>query len=92
MRVTATHRGFYLKLRDPGSDPFDIPDALFSAKWMQRVEEPETVPVELATVEAEQAPAVVESVAVEAPLVTEAAPAEPVVKKRRGRKPRVVSE
>jgi len=74
MLVAATHRGFFVKLREPGQQ-FDVPDAAFSARWMKRIEsavvaEPET------------------------PLVTEPATpvVAPVVKKRRGRKPKAVSE
>lgn len=77
MHVKATHRGFHVKLREPG-DTFDIPDDQFSMKWMERVEDA-TEPAET------PAP-------VDAPSVTEAAPAAPVVKKRRGRPPKADSE
>lgn len=70
MRVKATRRGFYVKLREP-KDEFDVPDELFSKKWMKRIEATAELP-----------PVVVLK-------TTEPAPAEPVVKKRRGRKPKV---
>lgn len=77
MRVAATQVGFYVKLRKP-DDVFDVSADRFSSKWMRRIEEPEVEEV------AEVPPP--DSVAVETP------PVEPVVKKRRGRKPKAVSE
>lgn len=85
MRVTATQPGFYVKLRKAG-EGFDVPAERFSARWMRAEKE-------AAEPEAEQSVEPV-AVVVEAPLVTVEAPAEPVVKKRRGGRPRkvVVSE
>jgi hypothetical protein len=79
MRVTATHRGFYVKLRDPGQE-FDVPDALFSPKWMKRVDAP--MPDDVA--------AVVVSPALSQESSETATST--VVKKRRGRRPKVIAE
>ena len=76
MLVEATAIGFYVKLRKPG-DQFDVTEALFSATWMKRVEVAE---------------APVETPEPETPVETPAVSVEPIVKKRRGRKPKVVSE
>lgn len=84
MLVTATQVGFYVKLRKPG-EQFDVRDDAFSQKWMKRVvveapaEVPEPEPVETPDVE---------TVAIGEPQMIPA----PVVKKRRGRKPKAVSE
>lgn len=72
MRVKATRRGFYVKLREP-RDEFDVPDELFSKRWMKRIE---------ATTE--EAPVVVLK------MTEPATPAVPVVKKRRGGRPKKV--
>lgn len=78
MNVIATQVGFYVKLRKPG-DEFDVPERAFSAKWMKRVEESKA-----------EAPAEVPAAPVVEPV--EAPAVEPVVKKRRGRRPKAVSE
>ena len=79
MRVTATHPGFYVKLRKPG-DEFDVTERVFSARWMKRVEVAEPVEIPAAA----EAPKTTEPIAAQA--------AETVVKKRRGRRPKAVSE
>jgi hypothetical protein len=81
MLVKATRRGFYVKLREPGQE-FDVPDALFSARWMKRVSVTEQAEVPAEVVVAPETPE---------PIAAPVAVA-PVVKKRRGRRPKAVSE
>lgn len=83
MRVRATKRGFFVKLHEVG-DTFGCPETRFSKKWMERVEEPAPAPAEVP---------VVETVAIGEPAEMPAPPAEPGVKKKRGRprKPKSVS-
>jgi hypothetical protein len=88
MLVKATQRGFFVKLRNPG-DQFDVPDDAFSTKWMKRVEaaaEPEETPAPVETTES-----VAISNAADHPSASPIVAA-PVVKKRRGRPPKAVSE
>lgn len=98
MLVEATEVGFHVKLRKPG-DQFDITEARFSTEWMRRVEvaqsraETPAAPVEVpetpAAAAAEQfAAAPSQEGAGSATVAVDA----PIVKKRRGRKPKVVSE
>jgi hypothetical protein len=91
MLVKATQRGFFVKLRNPG-DQFDVPDDAFSTKWMKRVEaaaKPEETPVPVEAPETTEAVAIGD--ATDHPSESPAAAA-PVVKKRRGRPPKAVSE
>lgn len=90
MLVEAVDVGFYVKLRKPG-ERFDIDDARFSRKWMSRVEEQPQPAVAEATA-AETFAAVVEKAPAIYEPETPAPVAQPIVKKRRGRPPKAVSE
>lgn len=39
MKVRATQKGFHMRLQEVG-DTFDVSPALFSSKWMEKLDEP----------------------------------------------------
>ncbi len=43
MKVQATQLGFYGDRRRKEGDVFDVPDHLFSSKWMEKIDEEEEV-------------------------------------------------